>query len=201
MEAASVSRRVRLEELKRRKELASKATNGVHRDKGEEPVALIHFDDQDEQTQLEGTDLAALEARIRSWSTAKLVRSFRVLDRKQRIDYPKLRDTIEKDIAGIQEGVIAEHEEKRKEDLDLHNIAPKRPNWDLKRDMQKRLAKLERRDREARLILIRQRVAAASKGADATDGAQAAAAAGALGIGLLPEAGAGTDSEGEEEGG
>lgn len=38
---------------------------------------------------------------------------------------------------------------------DLLNIAPQRPNWDLKRDLKKRLAKLERRDQEAIDMLIR----------------------------------------------
>ena len=39
---------------------------------------------------------------------------------------------------------------------DLLNIAPKRPNWDLKRDLTKRLSKLERRKQEAILTLIRE---------------------------------------------
>lgn len=38
---------------------------------------------------------------------------------------------------------------------DLFNIAPKRPNWDLKREMEKKLAKLERKTQEAIHTLIR----------------------------------------------
>ena len=38
----------------------------------------------------------------------------------------------------------------------MFNIAPKRPNWDLKREMEKKLAKLERRTQEAIHTLIRQ---------------------------------------------
>lgn len=37
---------------------------------------------------------------------------------------------------------------------DVFNIAPKRPNWDLKRDMEKKLAKLERKTQEAVHTLI-----------------------------------------------
>ena len=37
---------------------------------------------------------------------------------------------------------------------DLFNIAPKRPNWDLKREMEKKLAKLERKTQEAIHTLI-----------------------------------------------
>jgi coiled-coil domain-containing protein 12 len=35
------------------------------------------------------------------------------------------------------------------------NIAPKRPNWDLKRDMEKKLAKLDRKTQQAINTLIR----------------------------------------------
>lgn len=178
MEAASISRKVRLEELRRRKDASSTIPNG-NQVNGDHPKSIseIGFDEEDEKMQDEGMDVDQLRKRVERWSTAKLIRSFRVLDRKQRVDYTRLKDTIENMIIGIQEGVIAEHEIKREQDLDLHNIAPKRPNWDLKRDLQKRLAKLERRDREARLILIRQRIEAASKSSNASSGEAIAAAA------------------------
>jgi coiled-coil domain-containing protein 12 len=38
---------------------------------------------------------------------------------------------------------------------DLSNIAPKRPNWDLKRDLNKKLIPLERSTREAIYTLVR----------------------------------------------
>lgn len=66
-----------------------------------------------------------------------------------------LPDTVEKDVSGLQEQTIAEDEKRRQEDLDFTNIAPKRPNWDLKRDLEKRLKKLERRDKESVILLIR----------------------------------------------
>ncbi|UZJ55438.1 hypothetical protein CBS101457_004758 [Exobasidium rhododendri] len=163
MEAASRSRRIRLEELKRRK--ATYHSNGANGHNREIPT-VFEFDEEDED-----------EARIKNWSTTKLVRSFRVKDAKLKVDYTQLKDTIEKDVAGLQEGVIAADEVRRKEELDLTNIAPKKPNWDLKRDLDKRLAKLSRRDKEARLILIRQRISAATKGGGASVGAEAAAVA------------------------
>lgn len=43
---------------------------------------------------------------------------------------------------------------------DVFNIAPKRPNWDLKREMDKKLSKLERRTQEAIHTLIRMHRAA-----------------------------------------
>lgn len=39
---------------------------------------------------------------------------------------------------------------------DLLNIAPKRANWDLKRDMDKRMKKLERRTVECYAVLFRE---------------------------------------------
>jgi coiled-coil domain-containing protein 12 len=38
---------------------------------------------------------------------------------------------------------------------DLLNIAPKRPNWDLKREMEKKVARLERQTQQAIHTLIR----------------------------------------------
>lgn len=199
MEAASVSRRLRLEELKRRKTAALE--NGANAGaRVNEEDGIVTFDEDDRAIHYinSAEDEEALKARIRSWSLTKLVRSFRVLDKKERFDFTKMKDTIERQIAGMQELVIADHERKRDEELDLHNIAPKRINWDLKRDMNKRLAKLERRDREARLILIRQRIQTSSKtDSDAGQGVQAAAAE-ALSTGLI--VGHESDSDSEDDG-
>ncbi|KAG1754378.1 cwf18 pre-mRNA splicing factor-domain-containing protein [Suillus lakei] len=68
-------------------------------------------------------------------------------------------DTVEKAIEGVAEMIIAEDERQRAQELDVFNIAPKRPNWDLKREMEKKLAKLERKTQEAVHTLIRQRLA------------------------------------------
>ncbi|KAL9937646.1 hypothetical protein V8E36_003191 [Tilletia maclaganii] len=117
-------------------------------------------------------------------------RSFRNYDpatgqARTRHTAPMLTDTVENAVRGVQEAIIAEDDLKRQQDLDLINIAPKKPNWDLKRDMEKRLAKLERRDQEARLLLIRQRIAASRGTSGSADdglsklGAEVAASAAA----------------------
>ncbi|KAA1469344.1 mRNA splicing factor [Dentipellis sp. KUC8613] len=72
----------------------------------------------------------------------------------------EIEDTVEKDVEGLAAQIIAEDEERRAQDLDLFNIAPKRPNWDLKREMEKKLAKLDRQTQQAIHTLIRQRLAA-----------------------------------------
>ncbi|KIJ69082.1 hypothetical protein HYDPIDRAFT_123148 [Hydnomerulius pinastri MD-312] len=68
-------------------------------------------------------------------------------------------DTVEKNVEGMAEMIIAEDEQRRAQELDVFNIAPKRPNWDLKREMEKKLAKLERKTQESIHTLIRQRLA------------------------------------------
>ncbi|KAK4684365.1 coiled-coil domain-containing protein 12, partial [Tremellales sp. Uapishka_1] len=72
-------------------------------------------------------------------------------------------DTVEKAVEGLAERIIKEDEEKRKEELDLFNIAPKRANWDLKRDMTNRMAKLERKTNESIATIFRQRLQAMRK--------------------------------------
>ncbi|KAI0685668.1 mRNA splicing factor [Cytidiella melzeri] len=80
-------------------------------------------------------------------------------------------DTVEKNVDGLAERIIAEDAERRMQELDLHNIAPKRPNWDLKRDLEKKLARLERKTQEAIHTLIRQRLAAQKGQSDDLAGA------------------------------
>lgn len=44
------------------------------------------------------------------------------------------------------------------EEVDLANLAPRKPDWDLKRDVAKKLEKLERRTQRAIAELIRDRL-------------------------------------------
>ncbi|KAI0371686.1 mRNA splicing factor [Pilatotrama ljubarskyi] len=72
----------------------------------------------------------------------------------------QMEDTVEHQVEGLAEKIIAEDAERRAQDLDLFNIAPKKPNWDLKRELDRKLSKLERKTQEAIHTLIRQRLAA-----------------------------------------
>ncbi|WFD36141.1 hypothetical protein MCUN1_003016 [Malassezia cuniculi] len=92
-------------------------------------------------------------------------RSFRSYDpvtgqAKQLTSYDELPDTVEKDT------VIAQDTAMQAEQLDLTNIAPRRANWDLRRDLDKRLKRTERRQKEAILQLIRRRLAESGVDAD-----------------------------------
>jgi len=58
---------------------------------------------------------------------------------------------------------ISEHLEKAKpdklfEEVDLATLAPRKPDWDLKRDLAKKLDKLEKRTQKAIIELIRERL-------------------------------------------
>lgn len=57
---------------------------------------------------------------------------------------------------------LTEHLEKAKpdkmEEVDLTTLAPRKPDWDLKRDIAKKLEKLEKRTQKAIVDLIRERL-------------------------------------------
>ncbi|KHJ83022.1 Cwf18 pre-mRNA splicing factor, partial [Oesophagostomum dentatum] len=64
----------------------------------------------------------------------------------------------------VVEEVIASHLEDAKnvkpvETVDLSTLAPKKIDWDLKRDIEKKLQKLERRTQKCIAEMIRQRLA------------------------------------------
>ncbi|KAI0780442.1 mRNA splicing factor [Trametes elegans] len=86
--------------------------------------------------------------------------STRTLKKHTQNEDMQMEDTVEHQVEGLAEKIIAEDAERRAQDLDLFNIAPKRPNWDLKRELDKKLAKLERKTQESIHTLIRQRLAA-----------------------------------------
>ncbi|KAF9014049.1 cwf18 pre-mRNA splicing factor-domain-containing protein [Cyathus striatus] len=98
----------------------------------------------------------------------------RTIKKRSRTEDIEMEDTVEKNVEGLAEAIIAEDEQKRAEELDVFNIAPKRPNWDLKRDLDKKLARLERRTQEAIHSLIRQRLAAQKGESDDIVGAMRA---------------------------
>ncbi|POY74329.1 hypothetical protein BMF94_2523 [Rhodotorula taiwanensis] len=69
-------------------------------------------------------------------------------------------DTVEKQVEGLAERAILEDEIRRAQELDLTNIQPKKPNWDLKRDLDRKLAKVKPKTEQAIAQLIRKRLQA-----------------------------------------
>ncbi|TNY21614.1 cwf18 pre-mRNA splicing factor-domain-containing protein [Rhodotorula diobovata] len=69
-------------------------------------------------------------------------------------------DTVEKQVEGLADQAIAQDEAHRAQELDLTNIQPKKPNWDLKRDLDRKLSKLRPKTDMAISQLIRKRLQA-----------------------------------------
>jgi len=67
-------------------------------------------------------------------------------------------ETLERQVDRMTREVKEEEEAKRAEEVDLFNLAPKKPNWDLKRDVEKKLKKLEKKTQASIAQLIRQRL-------------------------------------------
>ncbi|KAI9256929.1 mRNA splicing factor [Sporodiniella umbellata] len=67
-------------------------------------------------------------------------------------------DTVESETKHLTKEALAEHAEKEKEEVDLFNLAPKKPNWDLKRDVEKKLTKLDKKTQKAIYEIIRLRL-------------------------------------------
>ncbi|WFD31466.1 hypothetical protein MSPP1_002502 [Malassezia sp. CBS 17886] len=66
----------------------------------------------------------------------------------------RLADSLESEIKGLQERIVADDAARQEDDLDLTAIAPKRPNWDLRRDLEARQQRLARRTRQAVRTLL-----------------------------------------------
>ncbi|KAJ1666122.1 hypothetical protein IW140_001851 [Coemansia sp. RSA 1813] len=80
-------------------------------------------------------------------------------------------DTVERLVDGMVETTLAERQETMAaNELDITTIAPRRANWDLKRDLQQRLEKLKPRNDAAIADLIRKRI---QESGDASDLASA----------------------------
>ncbi|XP_031829424.1 coiled-coil domain-containing protein 12 [Nomia melanderi] len=60
--------------------------------------------------------------------------------------------------AEVQDQLSAANTKVVIEELDISNLAPRKPDWDLKRDVAKKLEKLERRTQKAIAELIRERL-------------------------------------------
>ncbi|EGG12702.1 uncharacterized protein MELLADRAFT_30094, partial [Melampsora larici-populina 98AG31] len=61
----------------------------------------------------------------------------------RRHDPSNQTDTVEERVKDVMEQVRIEDEIRRSGELDLTKIQPKKPNWDLKRDLLKKMSKLE----------------------------------------------------------
>jgi coiled-coil domain-containing protein 12 len=90
------------------------------------------------------------------------------------------KPTLEQQAAEVEAEIRrkAEEEEKDEKSVDmLFQLQPKKPNWDLKRDLDKKLEVLNVRTDNAIASLVKERIESAQKAARAKSGAGAASAA------------------------
>ncbi|KAF8458961.1 cwf18 pre-mRNA splicing factor-domain-containing protein [Terfezia claveryi] len=76
------------------------------------------------------------------------------------------QETIETRADEIVEAAKAQQaeEEAAEKPIDLFNLQPKKPNWDLKRDVEKKLERLKPRTKDAIAKLVRERINSAKVG-------------------------------------
>ncbi|TIB42848.1 hypothetical protein E3P86_00233 [Wallemia ichthyophaga] len=67
-------------------------------------------------------------------------------------------DTVESAVTGLVDSILDKDEELRNEDLDIFNIAPKRPNWDMRRQLTNKMSLLNKADQLAINTLLRNRL-------------------------------------------
>lgn len=102
-----------------------------------------------------------LEAlRNRTHGSGELILKFRNYDPTSRDAKKGSRqdgeiDSVEYAVNGLAESILAKDEELRNEELDIFNIAPKRPNWDMKRELDKKAVLLSKADQLAINTLLR----------------------------------------------
>lgn len=89
------------------------------------------------------------------------------------------KPTLEQQAADVEADIRkkAQEEEQDEKGVDIFKLQPKKPNWDLKRDLDKKLEILNVRTDNAIAALVRERIGQAQKGAGAKNATAAIAAA------------------------
>ncbi|XP_073823211.1 coiled-coil domain-containing protein 12-like [Musca autumnalis] len=70
-----------------------------------------------------------------------------------------IENAVEEQLSLLQNAAVVE-------DIDIDNLAPRKPDWDLKRDVAKKLERLDRRTQKAIAELIRERLKSNQDGQD-----------------------------------
>ncbi|XP_062913340.1 coiled-coil domain-containing protein 12 isoform X1 [Mobula hypostoma] len=135
--------RLQEEALKRRERLrALRERQLQNRDKDEKEPANKQFKEDDDE------EVKHRELKLRNYVPEdKELKERLVPNVKPASVEDKVKDQLE---AGKPEPVI--------EEVDLVNLAPRKPDWDLKRDVAKKLEKLEKRTQRAIAELIREKL-------------------------------------------
>ncbi|XP_039947379.1 coiled-coil domain-containing protein 12 [Hirundo rustica] len=134
----------RLEEeaLKRRERLKALRQRTLQNKEGEEPESKVPREDEEEEP------IKHREIKLRNYDPEDEELKKRKLPPAKPAS---VEDTVKEQLeAAKPEPIIDE--------VDLANLAPRKPDWDLKRDVSKKLEKLEKRTQRAIAELIRERL-------------------------------------------
>lgn len=142
LEEAARKRKERLQALKRKKV----SDEEKHADDSEEPLTKIPVSDNPLES--DQTETAKKEVAFKNYKPED--------DTLQEKVQPPVKLAEVED--HIQDQLEAAKPEPVVEEIDLNNLAPRKPDWDLKRDVAKKLEKLERRTQRAIAELIRERL-------------------------------------------
>ncbi|ORX57609.1 mRNA splicing factor [Hesseltinella vesiculosa] len=139
MEAAAKDRKDRLAALRKRKNPNSDSRSAPSEDDGSNGLVFRSYTPQDESLK----------------------------DHVQPASYTDIKHTAESATKHIPTETLRDAAAKETDEVDLFNLAPKKANWDLRRDVEKKMQKLDRRTQRAILDIIRQRLAQGGNLADA----------------------------------
>ncbi|KAI5857145.1 cwf18 pre-mRNA splicing factor-domain-containing protein [Tricharina praecox] len=149
LDAAAAARKERLSQLKSLKRKAPTSSSSSD-ESASAPTAL------GAPTQQQSTD--------KDVSHLLSGRNYDIVERAPKMGFSSLptenQETLEDAAAKIAEETRQHRVEAEKEDkpIDLFNLQPKKPNWDLKRDVDKKLERLDQRTDMAIAKLIRARI-------------------------------------------
>ncbi|MBN3300834.1 coiled-coil domain-containing protein 12 [Amia ocellicauda] len=137
-----------LKRKERLKALRSKQLQGREPEDGEPGSKRALGEREEQQQQQEEEEEKHRELKLRNYTPEdEELRERQVPKAKPASVEEKVKDQLE---AANPEPVI--------EEVDLANLAPRKPDWDLKRDVAKKLEKLEKRTQRAIAELIRERL-------------------------------------------
>ncbi|KAA8907845.1 cwf18 pre-mRNA splicing factor-domain-containing protein [Sphaerosporella brunnea] len=159
LDAAAAARKERLSQLKSLKRKAPEPVPSTTEDAGTLPDAPSGDDSKDEKEK----DISHLLSG----------RNYDVEDRAPKMGFASLptegQETLEARAAEIAK---AAHEAERKDDepVDLFSLQPKKPNWDLKRDVDRKLEMLKSRTDSAIARLVKARIEEEKKKRGEVDG-------------------------------
>ncbi|XP_011086938.1 coiled-coil domain-containing protein 12 [Sesamum indicum] len=162
VEAAAVARRDRLRALKAAQELLNTPDDNAATAKpqnvdNQQPVEQLEQEKEDEDADEDDKE-ANVHMKFRNY-----------LPHDKQLQEGKLAPPV---LPKFEDPVLAAPPPEEKKEDPFLNIAPKKPNWDLRRDVQKRLDKLERRTQKSMLILMEREEARRRSGEDTENGGE-----------------------------